>query len=114
MEGRAMRGCSGVLATLLLVLACAPAAGPKPSAATPAPPADTGAAPVAAMPAGSAASALPAGPAPAAPPAGSVAAAASPGPPERGTVRIGLPVDASTFLPVYLAAERTAQEEGLT
>jgi NitT/TauT family transport system substrate-binding protein len=92
-----MRGRSGALAALLLlVLACAPAAGPQSSAPAPAPPAGTGAAPVAAPPAA---------PAVAAPPAAT---------PERTTIRIGLPVDASTFLPVYLAAERTAQEEGLT
>jgi NitT/TauT family transport system substrate-binding protein len=34
-------------------------------------------------------------------------------PPEKTTVRIGLPVAATSFMPVYVAAERTYKEEGL-
>jgi NitT/TauT family transport system substrate-binding protein len=36
------------------------------------------------------------------------------GKPEKASLKVGLPVDATSFLPVYVAADRTWKEEGLT
>jgi len=85
------------VALALLALACGPGAASTPSG---------GAAPAS----GGASAPAPAGG------AGAPAASApsiTVGPPERSSLKVGLPVDATSFLPVYLAAEHTYQEEGL-
>jgi NitT/TauT family transport system substrate-binding protein len=43
----------------------------------------------------------------------SPAAAAPPGPPERSKLVAAIPVDAASFLPIYLAAGRTWKQQGL-
>ena len=84
----------GLLAVLLMAAACGPGAAPSGSGA----PAGSGAAKPGAAPAQ-----------PATGPIGQEGAK-----PERPSLKIGLPVAATSFMPIYVAAERTYQEEGLS
>ncbi len=94
-----------VLAVILAVGACGPSAGP---AATGAP---SGGAPTGGSSPASGAASSPGG-APAQANRGPIGQAGAK--PEKTSLKIGLPVAATSFMPVYLAADQTYQQEGLS
>jgi NitT/TauT family transport system substrate-binding protein len=100
-------GIAVMLAVALAAGACAPTAGPASSAPSGAPPAGAGAS----APAVGGASGGSAASAPAQPSRGPIGQAGAK--PEKTNLKIGLPVAATSFMPIYLAADRTYQEEGL-